>query len=348
MYTRIYLKWRTDMSDGFKRATRADVARRAGVSETIVSYVINNNRYVDKEKRRRVEQAVQELHYRPNNIARALKGKNSNHIIFIADQITNEHFSQLISEMDRYAYDKGYLISLCANRNSEEFVSQIISRQYDGIIISSISFPEAYIRQFVGERIPVVLLMNRDYTELGGVGRIDTGLYDGARECVRHLASLGRRRILYLDRFSSRGHFGSMDDLRYRGFVEQMQESGVPFSEENIVTGCVDGEEVARKVRERIRGGFQADGIFGRNDRLACIGMRTVKEMGLHIPEDVAVIGFDNSSLSQYISPTLTTMELQRGEIGKTAIKMLHQMIEGGAQPQSVGFPTRLIRRQST
>ena len=93
-----------------ERVTRADVAKAAGVSETIVSYVVNNNRYVAKEKRQRVEDAIAALHYRPNNVARALKGKRSNQLLFIADQITNEYFSRIVSEMDKYAYEAGFLI----------------------------------------------------------------------------------------------------------------------------------------------------------------------------------------------------------------------------------------------
>jgi len=336
------------MSNNFKRVTRADVARHAGVSETIVSYVLNNNRYVDKAKRELVEKAVKELNYKPNNIARALKGKNSNHIIFIADQITNEHFSKIISEMDQYSYEKGYLISLTSNRNNEEFVSQIISHQYDGIVISSISFPENYIQEFVDARIPVVVLMNHDYHNLNGVGKIYTGLYSGAKDCVKHLISKGRKNILYLDRFSARGHFSNMDDLRYRGFVEQMQESGLSFTHRNIITGCKDEAEVKLKIQQRIKEGYTVDAIFGRNDKLAFIGIQAVKELGYRIPEDISVIGFDNSSLSQYNSPTITTVELDRKGIGKAVVEMLHEMINNGTIPEPVDFNAKLIEREST
>lgn len=201
------------MGQGFKQVTRKDVAELAGVSETVVSYVINNNRYVDKEKRRRVEEAVRQLHYRPNTIARALKGKNSNHIVFIADQIITEHFSLLVSELDKRAYDLGYMISLCSNRNTEQFVGEIISRRYDGVIISSISFPLEFIQQFIDASIPVVLLQNRDYSAVHGAGVIDNGLYEGAKECVRFLQGKGRKNILYIDRFSARGHFSDLNDL---------------------------------------------------------------------------------------------------------------------------------------
>jgi len=336
------------MAESYKCPTRADVARLAGVSVTVVSYVINNNRYVDKLKRERVEAAIRELNYRPNSIARVLKGKNSNHIVFIADEISNEHFSFLVSEMEQHAYKRGYIISLCRNRNTAEFVSEIISRQYDGIVISSISITEAFVKKFLAAQIPVVLLVNRDYSEMENTGRIDTGLYLGARECVRHLISRGHRNILYLDRFSEHGNFSTLQDLRLRGFTEQMQESSLSFSEQNIITGCHNEEEVARKIRERIQGGFKADAIFGRNDRLACIGMQAVQHLGYCVPKDISVIGFDNSRLSQYTMPTLSTVEMQRREIGHAAIDMIHQMVETKTIPQPMYFSTRLIVREST
>ena len=337
------------MDAHYRQVTRKDVAELAGVSETVVSYVINNNRYVDQEKRRRVEDAVRQLHYRPNTIARALKGKNSNHIVFIADQIITEHFSLLVSELDKHAYGLGYMISLCANRNTEQFVSEIISRRYDGIIISSISFPLKFIQQFIDAHIPVVLLQNRDYSTVKGAGVIDNGLYAGAKECVRFLHSKGRRHILYIDRFSSRGNFSDMNDLRYRGFVEQMRESGLAARPETqIITGCATEREVAQKVAAYLQGGHPIDAIFGRNDKLACIAMQAAQELGYTVPGDIAVVGFDNSTLGQYVTPSITSMEIRREEIAQAAVEMLQQMIGQGDAPAPVYFSTRLIQRSST
>lgn len=336
------------MADDFKRVTRADVAKRAQVSETIVSYVINNNRYVDKEKRRRVEEAVRELNYQPNSIARALKGKGSNSFIFIADQIASEHFGQLVEEMDLFARDKGYFFSLCSSRNEESFVAQIIGRRYDGVLISSTSFPEEYIRMFTAARLPVVVLQNRGYGELPGVGQIDTGLYGGARENVRHLIRRGRRRILYIDRYSAKGHYSTLDDLRLRGFYEEMAQRGLEPTPANVLTGCASATGVGEALRARIGQGPPVDAVFGRNDQMACIAMKTLQEIGLRVPEDVAVIGFDNSSLSRYTTPMLSTAEIPRREIGKAAVEMLHEMITTGHTPAPRAFTTRLIEREST
>ena len=268
------------MAKEFRQVTRKDVALLAGVSETVVSYVINNNRYVDKEKRRRVEEAIRELNYRPNTIARALKGKSTNHIVFIADQIITEHFSLLVSELDKHAYDLGYMVSLCSNRNSQKFVNDIISRRYDGIIISSISFPNEYIQQLIDARIPVVLLANRDYSEIRGAGLIHNGLYNGAKAVVRYLAEKGRRNIIYIDRFSKRGHFSDNNDLRYRGFVEEMQTLDLsPDPARLVITGCADPQEITAAV-ERYLKEHPVDAIFGRNDKVACIAMQAAQKMG--------------------------------------------------------------------
>ena len=141
--------------------TRKDVADLAGVSETVVSYVINNNRYVAPDKRERVLKAIEDLKYRPSSIARAMKGKGVNAILFICDNMTNEHFGKIVDEMDRLAYDRNYLISLIRGRNDERFVNQVLSHPFDGIVISSADFDEKYVLQLIDSGIPVVLLINK-------------------------------------------------------------------------------------------------------------------------------------------------------------------------------------------
>ena len=336
------------MAENKERVTRADVAKMAGVSETVVSYVINNNRYVAMDKRKRVEEAVRALNYRPNNIARALKGKQSNQILFIADHITNEYFASIVSEMDKYAYNSGYLISLCANRNTEEFVSQVISRQYDGIIVSSASFPAEYVEQFTQVGIPVVVFRRlRHQKTIEQVAYLGTGLYTGARSAVSHLIEKGCQNIVYIDRISARGHISPPDDMRFGGFVDEMEANGFLVGPENIICGCRSREELEEDVKRRLRTGSQVDGIFGRNDMIACIAMTAASQIGFKVPEEIKVIGFDDSSISRFCSPKLSTVSLRKAEIAKTAIDMLTQMI-GGSQPENVDFDTTLIERDST
>lgn len=336
------------MGQNGERVTRSDVAKAAGVSETIVSYVINNNRYVAKEKRQRVEEAIAALHYRPNNVARALKGKRSNQLLFIADQITNEYFSRIVSEMDKYAYEAGFLISLCANRNTPEFVSQVISRQYDGIIISSISFPMEYVESFSRAGIPVLLFEHRTHGRLPeNVATLASGLYSGARMAVKHLVGRGKRHIIYIDRISRKGNVSGPTDLRLSGYLDEMRESGLWAGEDTVIAGCHSEEELAEAVVKYLKAHKETDGIVGRNDMVACIAMYAAVGYGKRVPQDMGVVGFDNSSISRFCFPRLTTLEMQREAISRTVIDMMVQMI-GGKQPENAKFETRLIVREST
>ena len=329
-----------------KCATRADVAKLAGVSVTVVSYVLNNNRYVDKEKRQRVLEAARELHYTPNNIARALKGKSSQHIIFIVDNTTNERFGRLVGEMDKFAYEKGSIVSLCANRNDPEFVRQIIARRFDGVIISSISFSDEYINELVKAGIPVVVLQSREYPDLTGVAKIGTGLYHGTMDCIDYFYRQGRRHMLYIDRVSKRNHFSDMSDNRYRGFVHGMQKHGLPW-EEHIITGCTTEEEVQEKLLEYMRH-HPLDAIMGRNDHMACIAMKAVQRAGRRIPEDVGIIGCDDSSVCRLVTPSLTSLKMQEEEIARTAVEMLYEMQQGNRTPEPRKFVPCMVVRRST
>lgn len=324
------------------------VAREAGVSETIVSYVVNNNRYVDKYKRQRVLEAIDKLGYRPNAAARMLKFKKSNHLIFVADHIDNEHFGKLLAEMDRLLYSKGYFISLVQNRNDDEFIQHIISRQFDGVIVSSISMKEQHIKTLCDAGVPVVVLMNRDYRELPeAAGRVYPGLYEGARQCVRHLYAGGSRHIFYIDRISQRNHFSDELDLRLAGFVDEMRALSLPGAGENVITGCKTEEEVVGRIVAMVQSGTPLDALFARNDKMAAIGMQAVKRLGLAIPGEVAVIGFDNSNLSRHIAPPLTTMEINREAVAGAAIDVLQSLLEkGSADP--VRLQTSLIVRETT
>lgn len=330
------------------RVTRADVAREAGVSETIVSYVINNKRYVAKEKRERVEAAIARLHYRPNNAARALRGLRSNQLLFIADQITNEYFSRIVSEIDRFGYEAGFMIALCANRNTPEFVSQVVSRSYDGIIISSISFPYSYLQSFSDVGIPVVLFEHRLHGALPDrVACLASGLYSGVRQAVRHLRETGKQAVIYIDRISRRGNTSGDDDLRLRGYLDEMAAGGCQVPEAYLVRGAKSEEELKVCVAQLLLSHPEVDGIVARNDMVACLAMEAAKSVGRRIPEELGVVGFDNSTVSKLCTPPLTTLEMDREGIARKTIEMMQRMLNG-SRAEDVSFDTRLIVREST
>lgn len=334
------------MQKNISCATRADVAKLAGVSGTVVSYVINNNRYVEKSKRARVLAAIEELQYSPNSIARAMKGKGSKHIMFIADHFSNGNFGELLGKLDEYAYKNDCFLSLCTNRDDEEFVRQLISRRLDGIIINSISFLEDRIQRLINAGIPVVLLKNRDYNNVRGAGMINTGLYQGSGAAVQYLYNKGCRNFLYIDRISTSNHFSTMDDFRLRGFADKMDELGLEWSS-RVISNCSTAEEVIATIKKYMKTN-PVDTIFARNDNMACLGLQAVLQSGRRVPADVSVMGFDSTDVGRYISPALTTMEVEKDAVAKAALQMLSDMRDGKTTNDDLIFPTKLIERKST
>ena len=344
------------MRKELNRVTRADVAREADVSETIVSYVINGNRYVDDAKRRRVEAAVKKLHYSPNAMARALKGKKTNHILFIADDIMSGHFGKIISEMDAYAYDKGYFISLCSDRNDDLFVRRIYERFFDGIVIASFSFSERNIQRLIQTNIPVVLFAIRKYKKFEGTyGQINTGLYDGARLCVKALHERGRRKLLFIDRLNEGKKLKTDDDERYRGFAAQCKAYGLDFHPGCIISGCKSEAELTEQVRAYFNKGgasLPADGVFGITDSVACAAMEGIKQAGFSVPGTVSVVGFNNSRMCEYTSPRLSSVRIDRKQAGRCAAEMLEKLGAGTQKAPlqeelKITLSTKLVLRES-
>ncbi len=362
-----------------KRVTRQDVADRAGVSPTIVSYVINNNRYVDAGKRERVQKALKELGYRPNSMARALKGKQSNHILFIVDDLQSEYFGKIIKHIDSWAYQNNYFISLCESRNQKSFVEQIYQRYFDGVIIASGTFKQKYIQELMNTHIPVVLLEMRRYNTLlhaiyqepvntfpNRFALINSGLYEGARLCSKTLMQQGRSKLVFVDSLITSSFSGSgSDDFRLQGFVDELQSHGyTEYEHYHIITDCNSEEDLQHVIEGLVRKGFAIDGVFGRTDSVAVLAMYKLIEMGHEIPRDCSVIGVNNSRISRYTSPKLSTLEIDRPGIAQAIITLLGSMFSANdvvlsnaefsvakdatsSEIQRIQLATTLIKRQS-
>lgn len=322
-----------------KSVTRKDIAREAGVSETIVSYVINDNRYVDAEKKKRVLAAVEKLGYRPSPIARALKGKTSNHVLFIADDMMSEYFGIIIGEMEKRLSGKGYMISLSADKGDPSFVKKVLDWNFDGVIVGSRTMDQRSIQTLISSSIPTVLLAINEYPVFEGrYGVIYTGLKGGAIDAVSAMKKIGRTKIVYIDSLSEK--YVLPTDYRYQGYCQVVQE---PL----VISGVPTQEALEIKVRDLYRK-EHFDGILARTDSVALYAIRALKDLGVKVPDDVSVVGFNNSKMCEYTSPTLSSVIIRQDLIAESALNlMLELRNEGDVQVLRSELKTELIKRES-
>ena len=322
-----------------KNVTRKDIAREAGVSETIVSYVINDNRYVDAQKKKRVLEAVEKLGYRPSPIARALKGKTSNHVLFIADDMMSEYFGIIIGEMEKRLSGKGYMISLSADKGDPSFVKKVLDWKFDGVIVGSRTMDKKSIQTLISSGIPTVLLAINEYPVFEGrYGVIYTGLKGGAIDAVTAMKKVGRKKIVYIDSLSFKEVL--LTDYRYQGYCQVVDN---PI----VISGVSTQEELEIKVRELYRR-ESFDGILARTDSVALSAIRALKDLGIKVPDDVSVVGFNNSKMCEYTSPTLSSVRIRQDLIAESALNlMLELRKEGDNQVLRSELKTELIKRES-
>jgi LacI family transcriptional regulator len=315
-----------------------DVARTANVSIKTVSRVVNNLGEVSDETRERVLAAIEELGYRPSKVARALVTQRTDTIGLVLGDITNPFFSELACGVLNAAQAKGYDVFLC---NSGSRVEQEIRALYsladhnvDGVII----FPSwrniERLKEFSERHRPLVVI-NRIVEEHPRIGRILTDNYGGAKQAVDFLASRGHTAIGMLAGYSASPKIMR----RVQGFRETLAGHGLPVVDEWIIN-CIPivkhGNRAARRLLTR---NPQVTAIFAYNDLLAVGAIQACEEMGRCVPEDCAIVGFDDIQLASLVKPALTTIHLDKYELGHQAVTRLVEMLE---QPETVLPPVHL------
>ena len=251
----------------------------------------------------------------------------------------------MVSQMSRDAYRQGYMISLCESQKEDEFVSHILSRQFDGLFVSASGVTDSQLKLLVKSGIPMVLFLNREINcELQDTVLVDTGLYEGSRECVRHLSKNGCRNFIYLDKLGK----PCDRDIHLKGFLDQVKDLGIVFAPEQKISGCENIKELEEKLRSLLEKNSSIDEVVARYDELADVALSVARKMGKKVPDDLSVIGFDNDFISNYVSPTLTTVEIQKEEVGRAAMEALLALIRNEKLDKEISFAARLIIREST
>ncbi len=334
-------------------ATLKDVAMRAGVSIRTVSNVVNNYEHVTNEMRQRVQVALEELNYQPNLSARYLRNGHSGVLAFAIPDLSNVYFSDIGKAVIAAAEARGYsvLVDHTHGERAKErlAVNGLRPHLIDGIILSPLSLePEDLNLRQKGQ--PVVLLGER-FLDVP----YDHVTYDNvtaARLATQHLLSLGRRRIAALG--MQKTLIGETETARFRlrGYIEALTEANIPIDQQLIVRDIplYSRTNGAQGIRQLLTLDTPPDGVFCFNDHMALGAIRALYEAGLRVPDDVAVVGFDDIEDGRFTIPSLTTISPDKEKIGELAVEFLLGRIAGTrtGPPERAEVPCHLVVREST
>ncbi len=327
--------------------TIRQVAEKASVSLTTVSHVINNTRFVSEDMRRRVQAAMDELDYRPNALARALRRGETNTLGLILPDSANPFFAEIGRGIEATAFGLGYSVILCnteGNLDNECLYLDVLSKkQVDGMILVAAGDQTDSLRTLQSQRVPMVVV-DRDLPEV----EIDAVLADnrhGGYLATRHLIELGHRRIGCIAGPSN----VTPSAQRVTGYREALAEANLPVDENLISRGDFHPESGWAATLAILRQTEPPTAIFACNDLMAIGALRAAAETGRQVPADLAIVGFDDIDLASYTIPPLTTIAQPKLEMGRRAVQFLIERLADKARPaRREVLPTTLVVRGSS
>ena len=330
-------------------ATLHDVARLAGVSIKTVSNVVNDYPHVRPATRQRVLEAIAELEYQPNLSARSLRSGRSGVLGLAVPELSLPYFAQLAGEVIRAAERRGLVVLIeQTNRDRHREVDLLTSarlRMIDGLLFSPLEMgmEDAALVEI---ETPLVLLGERIFHP--GVDHVVMQNVQAARAATEHLLALGRRRIAVVG--SHPGEVIGSAGLRLRGYREALADAGREVDEALLApAGLWHRRQGAEAVQALLDSGVDFDAVFAFNDTLALGALHALLGAGRRVPDDVAVIGFDNLEDGLYSLPTLTTVDPGRQQIAEAAVEALVRRIaDRSAPPTTTEVPFTIVQREST
>lgn len=328
-------------------ATIKDVAALAGVSFTTVSHVMNQTRPVSEAVTAKVNAAIRQLNYVPSGVARSLRGGQTGTIGLLVPNNTNSYFAELARGIEDYCERDDYCVFLCNSdddiRKQKNYLRVLREKRIDGLIVASAGDDAMLAELLKATRVPVVMV-DRHISGL----RADAVQIDheaGAYLATRHLIELGHRRVACIS-----GPDGmEVSKLRVNGFLRAMAERQLPVASDAIVQSDFSGHggyDAAKQLFQTVR----PSAVFASNDMMGIGTLRAAAELGLRVPQDVSVIGFDDIELGRYVYPALTTVGQPILLLGEATAQTLLARINGtlAGEPQRQIMPPRLTLREST
>jgi DNA-binding LacI/PurR family transcriptional regulator len=330
--------------------TIKDIAREAGVSVTTVSRALNGYSDVNEKTRAKIKDIANELNYSPNALARSLvtnKTKTIGLLVSgmkkesIKDNFTYEILCGINDMSAEIGYDLIFFSTNSTMQKEKSYAQLCRERKVDGVIIQGIKTDDPYLQEVIDSEIPCVLI---DIPiESNSVGYVTTDNELGAKNITEYLIDLGHKNIAMIN-----GHNRAfVSQQRFAGYRKALSEANIALQWEYVIDGAFDEEVAYDATLKLLNEHTEITAIVCASDLMALGVMKAAKTLGLSIPSDLSVTGYDDIILASYVSPTLTTVAQDKYLMGQKATRLLAELLEGHTNERKVIVETEIKKRES-
>ena len=332
---------------GKQKLTIRDIAKMARVSHMTVSRALNDDPRVREETRKRILELVNKLDYRPDARARIFSSKKSHLIGLVVSSISNPFYAELARGIEDKAHEQGYNVIFCSTENkperTETYVHLMIDAGVDGFIFASSRLHEPVVEKLIDEHFPLVLVNRKLKGEKFNYVVLNN--FKGAYEITEHLINLGHRKIAII---TGPPNLSTGLD-RLKGYQQALRDHGIDVNGNYVIQGPFTRETGYERAKQLLTMKYKPEAIFGGNDYIAMGVIDAVEELGLHIPEDIALVGFDDTEFASNQRVKLTTVSQRKYEMGNLSVQILIDYFERKETDYThrVILEPRLIIRES-
>jgi Transcriptional regulators len=334
-----------------KKVSLKEVANRLGVSIALVSYVANNR---EKELRispatvKEIRHMLKVMGYQPNQIAKSLKGGKTHTIGLIVADISNSFFSHIARIIEDEARKHGYVVIFGSNDEdagkSKDLIQALLNRQVDAFIIAPAAHTEKQLAELEQQHVPFVLI-DRYFPDTQ-YDVVTTDNFKAAYEGVQHLLQHGHKKIAALADDTYLEHMQE----RKRGYKEALKSAGIKFKSEWLQLASFENlqQDVGKALQHWLKPTPKIDALFFTNNWLAIEGLKQLKQMGIRIPDDVAVLSYDQCDAFDLYNPPITHISQSLSEIGREALRLTIEKINSSTKIiHTINIPARLVIQES-
>ena len=308
--------------------TLKEIAQKAGVSKSAISHVLNNRAdFVSKETRERILKIIEETNYRPNYLARSLATKKTNTIGVLMPSLRKETVNSKIEAVTNICWSNGYDVVINCSRGNddteEKYLQEFVNRNVEGAIVVSpthIMQDVSFIQKMIDGGFPLVFIDRVTGVE-GSYVQVDR--YKGGKIAAEHLANLGYESVLYLK--TSETNFREQD--RFSGFIDAWEAAGHDRLSVKVIENSSKSDRTKKAINEVLLRKDRPTALFGYDEHVL-MAVNVARGIGIHVPDDLAVVGFDNLNLTADFDPPLTTVDYPKAKIGEYAFNVLMRLIQ--------------------